>query len=204
MQRILIVDDNEDIREVLGTYVAKEGFEPVVAKDGFEALDLFKKANPAVVLLDVMMPGMDGYKVCEKIREQSDVPIILVTAKGDDYDRVMGLDIGADDYIVKPFNGDEVMARVRAVLRRMGRSESTEEKKILNISDLTVNIETYTVYVGAEKLPMTKKEVETMWILAGIQARYLPEITCWTVCGGRIILVTAVPWIPISRDCVRN
>ena len=165
--KILIVDDNEDIREVLGTYVAKEGFEPVVAKDGFEALDLFKKANPAVVLLDVMMPGMDGYKVCEKIREQSDVPIILVTAKGDDYDRVMGLDIGADDYIVKPFNGDEVMARVRAVLRRMGRSESTEEKKILNISDLTVNIETYTVYVGAEKLPMTKKEVETMWILAG-------------------------------------
>ena len=118
--RVLIVDDNEDIREVLGTYVAKEGFEPVVAKDGFEALDLFKKANPAVVLLDVMMPGMDGYKVCEKIREQSDVPIILVTAKGDDYDRVMGLDIGADDYIVKPFNGDEVMARVRAVLRRMG------------------------------------------------------------------------------------
>ena len=89
MQRILIVDDNEDIREVLGTYVAKEGFEPVVAKDGFEALDLFKKANPAVVLLDVMMPGMDGYKVCEKIREQSDVPIILVTAKGDDYDCVM-------------------------------------------------------------------------------------------------------------------
>ena len=167
MQRILIVDDNEDIREDLGTYVAKEGFEPVVAKDGFEALDLFKKANPAVVLLDVMMPGMDGYKVCEKIREQSDVPIILVTAKGDDYDRVMGLDIGADDYIVKPFNGDEVMARVRAVLRRMGRSESTEEKKILNVSDLTVNIETYTVYVGAEKLPMTKKEVETMWILAG-------------------------------------
>ena len=165
--RVLIVDDNEDIREVLGTYVAKEGFEPVVAKDGFEALDLFKKANPAVVLLDVMMPGMDGYKVCEKIREQSDVPIILVTAKGDYYDRVMGLDIGADDYIVKPFNGDEVMARVRAVLRRMGRSESTEEKKILNISDLTVNIETYTVYVGAEKLPMTKKEVETMWILAG-------------------------------------
>ena len=167
MQRILIVDDNEDIREVLGTFVAKEGFEPVVAKDGFEALDLFKKANPAVVLLDVMMPGMDGYKVCENIRELSDVPIILVTAKGDDYDRLMGLDIGADDYIVKPFNGDEVMARVRAVLRRMGRSESTEEKKILNVSDLTVNIETYTVYVGAEKLPMTKKEVETMWILAG-------------------------------------
>ena len=160
MQRILIVDDNEDIREVLGTYVAKEGFEPVVAKDGFEALDLFHKTNPSVILLDVMMPGMDGYKVCEKIREESDVPIILITAKGEDYERVMGLDIGADDYVVKPFNGNEVMARVRAVLRRMGRSGATEEKKVLNISDLTINIEAYTVYVGAEKLPMTKKEVE--------------------------------------------
>ena len=115
-----------------------------MAKDGFEALDLFKKANPAVVLLDVMMPGMDGYKVCEKIREQSDVPIILVTAKGDDYDRVMGLDIGADDYIVKPFNGDEVMARVRACCAVWDVPESTEERKFLNISDLTINIETYT------------------------------------------------------------
>ena len=167
MQRILIVDDNQDIREVLGTYVAKEGFEPIVAKDGFEALEMFRKTDPAVILLDVMMPGMDGYKVCEKIREESDVPIILVTAKGEDYERVMGLDIGADDYVVKPFNGEEVMARVRAVLRRIGRSEVTEEKKVLNISDLTINIEAYTVYVGAEKLPMTKKEVETMWILAG-------------------------------------
>jgi len=131
MQRILIVDDNQDIREVLGTYVAKEGFEPVVAKDGFEALEMFRKTNPAVILLDVMMPGMDGYKVCEKIREESDVPIILVTAKGEDYERVMGLDIGADDYVVKPFSAAEVMARVRAVLRRMGRSDVTEEKKIL-------------------------------------------------------------------------
>ena len=158
MQRILIVDDNEDIREVLATYVAK---------DGFEALELFKKTDPAVILLDVMMPGMDGYRVCQKIREDSDVPIILVTAKGEDYERVMGLDIGADDYIVKPFSGNEVMARVRAVLRRIGRSDMTEEKKVLNIGDLTINIEAYTVYVGSKKLPMTKKEVETMWILAG-------------------------------------
>ena len=167
MQRILIVDDNEDIQEVLATYVAKEGFEPVVAKDGFEALDLFKKTNPSVILLDVMMPGMDGYKVCKKIREDSDVPIILVTAKGEDYERVMGLDIGADDYIVKPFSGNEVMARVRAVLRRMGRSEASGEKTVLNVADLTINIEAYTVFVGSNKLPMTKKEVETMWILAG-------------------------------------
>lgn len=166
MERVLIVDDNPDIREVLGTYAAKEGFEPITAKDGFEALDLFRKTSPAVILLDVMMPGMDGYRVCERIRSESDVPIILITAKGEDYERVMGLDIGADDYIVKPFNANEVMARVRAVLRRMARVEQKEEKKILCISNLTINIESYSVYVGAEKLPLTKKEVETMWILA--------------------------------------
>ena len=166
MERVLIVDDNPDIREVLGTYAAKEGFEPITAKDGFEALDLFRKTSPAVILLDVMMPGMDGYRVCERIRSESDVPIILITAKGEDYERVMGLDIGAEDYIVKPFNANEVMARVRAVLRRMARVEQKEEKKILSISNLTINIESYSVYVGAEKLPLTKKEVETMWILA--------------------------------------
>ena len=166
MERVLIVDDNPDIREVLGTYAAKEGFEPITAKDGFEALDLFRKTSPAVILLDVMMPGMDGSRVCERIRSESDVPIILITAKGEDYERVMGLDIGADDYIVKPFNANEVMARVRAVLRRMARVEQKEEKKILSISNLTINIESYSVYVGAEKLPLTKKEVETMWILA--------------------------------------
>ena len=166
MERVLIVDDNPDIREVLGTYAAKEGFEPITAKDGFEALDLFRKTSPAVILLDVMMPGMDGYRVCERIRSESDVPIILITAKGEDYERVMGLDIGADDYIVKPFNANEVMARVRAVLRRMARVEQKEEKKILSISNLTINIESYSVYVGAEKLPLTKKEVATMWILA--------------------------------------
>lgn len=166
MERVLIVDDNPDIREVLGTYAAKEGFEPITAKDGFEALDLFRKTSPAVILLDVMIPGMDGYRVCERIRSESDVPIILITAKGEDYERVMGLDIGADDYIVKPFNANEVMARVRAVLRRMARVEQKEEKKILSISNLTINIESYSVYVGAEKLPLTKKEVETMWILA--------------------------------------
>ncbi len=166
MQHILIADDNEDITEVLGTYVVKEGFEPVVAKDGIEAFENFKKCNPAVVLLDIMMPGMDGYKVCKKIREISDVPIILITAKGEDYERVMGLDIGADDYVVKPFSPSEVMARVRAVLRRMGRTDESSDKKVLTIGDLTINIEAYSVFVGTEKIPMTKKEVETMWILA--------------------------------------
>ena len=167
MFHILIAEDDSELNQLFQHVLRRSGYEATGVENGVQALEALDNAYYDLIISDVMMPGMDGYKVCEKIREQSDVPIILVTAKGDDYDRVMGLDIGADDYIVKPFNGDEVMARVRAVLRRMGRSGATEEKKILNISDLTVNIETYTVYVGAEKLPMTKKEVETMWILAG-------------------------------------
>lgn len=167
MQHILIADDNEDIREVLGTYVAKEGFEPVQAKDGIEAFELFKKCNPAVVLLDIMMPGMDGYKVCKKIREMSEVPIILITAKGEDYERVMGLDIGADDYVVKPFSPSEVMARVRAVLRRMAKKPQTEaSKNVLAVSNLTINLEEYTLTISGQKMSMTKKEIETMWTLA--------------------------------------
>ena len=166
MEYILIADDNKDITDILEKYVKKEGYGALIATDGIQTEELFHEYHPAAILLDVMMPGMDGYRVCERIRSESDVPIILITAKGEDYERVMGLDIGADDYIVKPFNANEVMARVRAVLRRMARVEQKEEKKILSISNLTINIESYSVYVGAEKLPLTKKEVETMWILA--------------------------------------
>ena len=167
MQRILIVDDNEDIREVLSTYILKEGFEPIQAEDGVSALEQFQHSNPALILLDIMMPGMDGYRVCEKIRETSDVPIILITAKGEDYERVMGLDIGADDYVVKPFSPSEVMARIRAILRRVGKDEEENDKKVISVDNLTVNIEAYTVFIDGKKIPMTKKEVETMWILAG-------------------------------------
>ena len=166
MYRLLVVDDEEKIRVLVRKYAEYEGYEVEEAADGMSAIELCRQEKFDLIILDVMMPGMDGYRVCERIRSESDVPIILITAKGEDYERVMGLDIGADDYIVKPFNANEVMARVRAVLRRMARVEQKEEKKILSISNLTINIESYSVYVGAEKLPLTKKEVETMWILA--------------------------------------
>ncbi len=107
MQYILIADDNRDITDILSTYAEKEGFQPVVATDGEEALDFFETYQPAVVLLDVMMPKIDGYEVCRKIRAKSNVPVILVTARGEDFERIMGLDIGADDYIVKPFSPSE-------------------------------------------------------------------------------------------------
>ena len=145
VQYILIADDNPDITDVLSNYVKKEGFEPLVAGDGDEALAKFNEYQPVVVLLDVMMPKRDGYEVCRNIRETSDTPVILVTARGEDFERIMGLDIGADDYIVKPFSPSEVMARVRAVLRRMNRQEHEDdnERTRITIGNMTIDIKEY-------------------------------------------------------------
>ena len=170
MSYILIADDNQDITEILSSYVKKEGYEPLVAVDGDEAVEMFERYNPVLILLDVMMPHKDGYQVCREIREKSSVPIMLITARGEDFERIMGLDIGADDYIVKPFSPSEVMARVRAVLRRISREstdDNTEDKNLLNISTLQINLEEYSLSISGTNVPLTKKEIETMWILAG-------------------------------------
>ncbi len=167
MQYILIADDNHDITDVLSTYSKKEGLEPIIAADGEEAFQLFEQYNPAAVLLDVMMPKEDGYEVCRKIRAKSNVPVILITARGEDFERIMGLDIGADDYIVKPFSPSEVMARVRAVLRRMTRTEKDiKSGNTITISNLVINLDEYTLHINGTKLALTKKEIETMWTLA--------------------------------------
>lgn len=169
MQKILIADDNQDITSILSTYAENEGYAPVVVSDGLAALEAFEKEKPSVVLLDVMMPKVDGYEVCRKIRSQSNVPVILITARGEDFERIMGLDIGADDYIVKPFSPKEVMARVRAVLRRIGGSSREDElnsDKRLNLRGLLINLEEYTLYINGKKIDLTKKEIETMWTLA--------------------------------------
>lgn len=166
MDNILIADDNQEITDILSAYVEKEGYTPVIAADGIEAVKMFEKYNPVLILLDVMMPYKDGYQVCREIREKSDVPIMLITARGEDFERIMGLDIGADDYIVKPFSPSEVMARVRAVLRRMNNRQS-DNKSILSISTLQINIDEYSLSISGQKIPLTKKEIETMWILAG-------------------------------------
>jgi Response regulators consisting of a CheY-like receiver domain and a winged-helix DNA-binding domain len=167
MQHILIADDNQDITDILSTYATQEGLQPIIAADGQAALQLFEQHNPDVVLLDVMMPKEDGYEVCRKIRSKSNVPIILITARGEDFERIMGLDIGADDYIVKPFSPSEVMARVRAVLRRMGKKETVNQSEnVITIPDLTINLEEYTLFINNNKMALTKKEIETMWTLA--------------------------------------
>ena len=167
MQHILIADDNHDITDVLSTYARKEGLEPIIAYDGEEAFRLFEDYNPVAVLLDVMMPKEDGYEVCRKIRAKSNVPVILITARGEDFERIMGLDIGADDYIVKPFSPSEVMARVRAVLRRMTRTETDMKSgNTISICDMEINLDEYTLRINDTNMSLTKKEIETMWTLA--------------------------------------
>ena len=168
MKYVLIADDNKDITDILKVYVRKEGYEPLVAKNGIEAEHMFEDFSPIAVLLDVMMPIKDGYEVCKEIRKQSNVPIILITARGEDFDKIMGLDIGADDYIVKPFSPSEVMARLRAVLRRLQKPEDLKETgNVIRISNLMVSLEEYSFTVSGKHVPLTKKEIETMWTLAG-------------------------------------
>ena len=154
MHNILIADDNADITQVLAAYTTKEGYNPVIAADGEEALRLFDETSPSAVLLDVMMPKIDGYEVCRKIREKSNVPIILVTARGEGFEKIMGLDIGADDYIVKPFSPSEVMARLRAVLRRMVTPETSANvtsENYIKIDNLEINLDEYSLSIGGKK-----------------------------------------------------
>ena len=168
MAKMLIADDNKQITSILSNYARKEGFEPVVALDGEEALRLFDEHEPdiAMVLLDVMMPKVDGFEVCRRLRGKSLVPVIMVTARGEDFEKIMGLDIGADDYIIKPFSAGEVMARVRAILRRMQPREEKTEHNIYRYSNLMIDLDKYAVTVNGSEVPLTKKEVELLWTLA--------------------------------------
>ncbi len=168
MAKMLIADDNKQITSILSGYARKEGFEPLVALDGEEALRLFdeNEADIAMVLLDVMMPKMDGFEVCRRLRSKSLVPVIMVTARGEDFEKIMGLDIGADDYIIKPFSAGEVMARVRAILRRMQPREEINNRNVYSYDNLVIDLDKYAVSVGGCEVPLTKKEVELLWTLA--------------------------------------
>lgn len=165
MPYMLIADDNRQIISILESYAKKEGFTPLVAENGEKALSLFEQYNPSIVLLDVMMPEKDGFTVCREIRRHSNVPVIMITARGEDFDRIMGLDIGADDYIVKPFSPGEVMARVRAILRRIEKNDE-KDKQAFEFDNLTINLDDYTVKIGDQALMLTKKEIELLWTLA--------------------------------------
>ncbi|WP_313344787.1 response regulator transcription factor [Sedimentibacter sp.] len=165
MALMLIADDNRQITSILKEYAKSEGYDAKIAYNGVEALDLYNMYNPDIILLDVMMPQMDGFEVCREIRKKSNVPIIMITARGEDFERIMGLDIGADDYIVKPFSPGEVMARVRAIMRRIGDNEQ-KNGQILSFDNLKINMDDYEVTIDNNNISLTKKEIEILWTLA--------------------------------------
>ena len=163
-RKVLIVEDDNNIAELLHLYLEKQLFETQVAHDGLTGLDLFHSFQPDLVLLDIMLPGMDGWSVCRKIRESSKVPVIMLTAKGETEDKVSGLEMGADDYIVKPFEMKEVLARIHAVLRRYGEDDQPEKK--LSFDKLVINLDSYELIVDGKRIDTPPKELELLFHLA--------------------------------------
>lgn len=164
MPNILIADDNKEIRDILKQYALDDGFSVYEGKDGEEVISLFNDIEFEIILLDVMMPKKDGFEVCRYIRKKSNVPIIMITARGEDFERIMGLDIGADDYIVKPFSPSEVMARIRAILRRLDIGKG-ENKELKIFDNLIVDLDKFKVSINKEEISLTKKEIEILWVL---------------------------------------
>lgn len=163
-RKVLIVEDDGNIAELLQLYLKKEGFDTVVATDGGKGLELFRAFQPDLVMLDIMLPVMDGWTVLEKIRENDKTPIIMLTAKGETLDKVTGLEMGADDYITKPFEMKEVLARVHAVLRRFADGDSEEKK--LTFDKLTINLDSYELLVDGKRVDTPPKELELLYHLA--------------------------------------
>ena len=168
-QKILIVDDDSNIAELIALYLTKECFETSIVNDGEEALKEFQTFQPNLILLDLMLPGIDGYQVCREIRQKSDVPIIMLSAKGEIFDKVLGLELGADDYMEKPFDSKELVARVKAVLRRYKPAitiPQTSDVKCVEYPDLVVNQTNYSVLYMGKTVEMPPKELELLYFLA--------------------------------------
>ena len=167
-QKILIVDDDNNIAELIALYLTKECFETRIVNDGEQALKEVESFHPNLILLDLMLPGMDGYQVCREIRHTSDVPIIMLSAKAETFDKVLGLELGADDYIIKPFDTKELVARVRAVLRRFQVKPAPEpsNEKCVSYPDLTINLTNYAVTYMGRQIDMPPKELELLSFLA--------------------------------------
>ena len=167
-QKILIVDDDNNIAELISLYLTKECFETRIVNDGEQALKEFSVFQPDLILLDLMLPGIDGYQVCREIRHTSDVPIIMLSAKGETFDKVLGLELGADDYIIKPFDTKELVARVRAVLRRfkVKQPAANPSEKCVSYPDLMINLTNYSVTYMGNHVDMPPKELELLYFLA--------------------------------------
>lgn len=171
-QKILIVDDDENIAELISLYLIKECFDTEIVSNGLDALERFKSYQPNLILLDIMLPGIDGYEICQEIRKISNVPIIMLSAKGEVFDKVLGLKLGADDYIMKPFDSNEMVARVRAVLRRYQpvsappTADTSRSGEFVEYSNLVINLSNYTVTYCGKNIEMPPKELELFYFLA--------------------------------------
>ena len=167
-QKILIVDDDENIAELISLYLTKECFDTMMVHDGYDALTAFETYRPNLILLDLMLPGIDGYQVCREIRSKSNVPIIMLSAKGEVFDKVLGLELGADDYVIKPFDSKELVARVRAVLRRFQVKQPavSSNEKCVTYPDLIINLTNYAVTYMGHQVDMPPKELELLYFLA--------------------------------------
>ena len=164
-EKILVVDDDNNICELLRLYLEKEGYEVTIAHNGADAVKLFQEISPNLMLLDIMLPVLDGWQVCREVRKFSDKPIIMLTAKGETFDKVLGFELGADDYVVKPFDAKEVMARVKAVLRRSGAGADTAVKEV-HYDKLTINLTNYELIVDGKRIDTPPKELELIYHLA--------------------------------------
>jgi len=163
---ILVVDDEEHIRELVRLYLEKNGFKVAVAADGAEALEKAKTLKPQLIILDIMLPKMDGWDVCREVRKISDVPIIMLTAKGEEFDKVLGLELGADDYLTKPFSPRELVARVKAILRRVVIDDTMQKEDQISFPGLSINYASREVQVGEKLVSLTPKEFDLLWFLA--------------------------------------
>ena len=168
-QKILIVDDDNNIAELISLYLTKECYETMIVNDGESVMPAMKSFDPNLILLDIMLPGMDGYQVCREVRAKYSIPIIMLSAKGEVFDKVLGLELGADDYIEKPFDTKELVARAKAVLRRYkpaGASPANSEEKLVQYTDLTINLTNYSVHYKGRTVDMPPKELELLYFLA--------------------------------------
>ena len=164
--KILVADDDPNVHQSLNVYFRREGYHMLSAYDGDQAVQCARMQRPDMMILDIMMPGMDGLAVCREIRKTSNLPIIMLTAKGDEFDKLLGLEMGADDYITKPFSPREVVARVKAVLRRMHEMRDEDKSSHLVIANLEIDMNAFTVKLNGELIPCTPKETEILWTLA--------------------------------------
>ena len=164
--KILVADDDTNVHQSLNAYFRREGYQIISAFDGATALQQARQSKPDIAILDIMMPGMDGLSVCREIRKDSNLPIIMLTAKGEEFDKLLGLELGADDYITKPFSPREVLARVKAVLRRMHEMREVDKSAHLSVDNLEIDMNAFAVKLNGQVIQCTPKEIEILWTLA--------------------------------------